>query len=694
MNKIPFVFKNKGDKLFNTGSKDISFIHVYTRLLNKYGISQKRIVELSLELTADEQLSAEIKPIKHTPEISAAKKSGVLNPERITEIRACMAAIAKFKGIENVVIEQATTQKITGSYIKASSTNIKLEDVIKFNEKNIRKQGLYNILDGNLSDLQVLHNAINEAYELRILQSILYNWRFWEELFRKAIINGKLRVIKILLAQPYSDMAKERTHTFGTENITRFENFNNHLKTLIGGIHTLMEDFNKKDREDKISIELRLFYRPASIPVYQCLDKEEKNKVTFWGIFWQNNTAFKGPHLQLIGNKNKANLVQKVTDYFKEIWEDISVPTDSFNWYKHLKEKKTIPINLEEDYQLTLNNFEKAYRLKTFTNFHKSKPKWIIFNCFYYGSEDKQSNLILKLDLQKRIAKVEVKRSKNIYYGTITKLRHSFAIYLHSVDPHKSDKVIFIHIHIQGDDLSSGKNFYAIYNNLDNTTGVPYAQLMRLVQKGNLEEKDKAEKTMFKLKDKKIKIANSLSANYTYHFKREERGLFYKMLQEEIINAKDEIYFLGHGPVHFKSSMQDYFNKHKEIIINHEIRINRIILNDKVHPEFITYLVDLKEQETTANYFRLFVSKFKIPILSDLILIDPQTSNSIAIHNYFKNEWDNSDSYPIKMEVIKSDRRMIKNAHDTCLDYLKQAEPMIKELTSVKAITRWGQSME
>lgn len=714
-------------------------IHVICRLffeVDPKKITQEMLVDISKELEEKNSYTqSEFKAIKDTAEISnAKKKKNKIEPERVQEILACLEEILNLRGIniENITpIKDGLSVKFTYDKKKA----VDFASITRINTTILKHYGLLNILD--TEPLIQIKSWLVKAAELRVLQSCLYNFEgSWEEILKDALEHGNLRKIKFLFAQPYSVAANERAHTISPKNEDPIEYFTHRTQGIIGGIVNLAKKYNgriKKGVNEPYHIEIRLYYRPCSIPIYQCLDQNGNNLMTFFGIFWQHISSLKAPHFQISGLGGK--LVEMITAHFKQIWEDYyedkktqnEKSVQALNWHQIGGAQKTISMDLSSSNTHLFKKLKEAYRLKSFSNYTRATPEWIYFVCYYHNREKKPRAFLLQVDPTKRIVKVKHTARGNIYYGTLTKLHSSYSIFLHNVTPNATERIISLNVYVGAKGFDNEDNFFGVYNNNDPITGFPYAQVMILKKvreedlnnindekyfdKINKEDNfpndlPEIKKYAPTLREKMIDLQNELShlndktnrlgGNYTFRFEDRKKNEFYKRLKDEIRFANHEIYFLGHGPIHFPNAsdrfMPEYFEDHLSLL-KKGVRMYRLLLNAEVDQSFVESLKVIKSQSKIRDLYKLYVPFHPpIPMVADLVLIDPDESAQTAILTYTRTKMRGNErlTYPIKIEVRREskDISVIKDFHETCREYMN-ADKLMRELNTVEEIEEY-----
>lgn len=658
------------------------------------------------------------KAIGFLSELSESKKAkSKTKPERIKEIWACLRKMLELRGY---YIERLPSSK--DNNVSISRTFKKQEPFIyppEVNTSVFEENGLVDFLSTGAWKDNKFETALDNAYGVEILQSSLNNWSLTTRILEDALNNGKLCRIKFLLGQPYSNIVEGRSHTFGLSSKNQFNFMNGELEKAIVGIHDMIKEYHgklKPGTTDKFDIQLRIYYRYTSIPIYRFLDSENENMVTFWGIYWQHASSIDLPHFEVRGSDSV--LENTIKAHFDNIWEDIYVSvSQKFSWKKHLGEQKTLIVDESTNTNGLLKNLRKAYELKHFAHLKKDF-NWISFKCFYHNFSGELSDMLLQIDPVNRVAKVSETSNGNEYCGTATKLHNTYSVFLHT-KIEDSDRTVFINIPIGSSNLDSEKTRFGIYNNCDVNYGSPYASIMilQLIKDVDLYdeidndwkrlEPDLKDKKIFlppdiwnprskqKKKNKNEKDKNfNIKYNFTYYYQEEEKEkeTYYNLFIKEISKAKTEVYFLGHGPVNFLNAPDDFVKKYlgmHEDMLRRGVKIYRILLNPDVNVEFINSVRSIKEDIDATNNFKLFAAKHKIPFIADLALIDPNNKKkkkALLSHTISKN---GDDYYPTKLEVLKgkSDSDVIDNLHTTCRDAMKNVA-FIEELKTMKDVEK------
>lgn len=671
--------------------------------------TQKQLVEQSARWIESGILASDgFVPARNNAELSKAKKRDTGIPEeRAREIRLCLEEMMHLRGFEitRYPADSRSTKYLKIQYRRTDASPKPFIEAPSINIDKLRDYGLLDIISNKPVEHQIFRDALMKSYELRILQSSLFNWREFIELLEHALTNGPLCKVKLLFGQPYSSVAKARAHTFGIRGEDQFEHINSEIKKAVGSITQLAEKYNGRPKpggKDMYEIQLRLYYRPTAVPLYQCRDHKGGNLLTLMGVYWEYKSSFKSPHFAISAPHGK--LIRTLDKQFDFIWEDTENEHD-FNWRRHLGRQRTRILLNGDANQKLMKLFKEAYFLQPFAIYHEKKPQWIHFKCFYHNFRNEQREFLLQIAPNERIAKISKTQNKNTYYGVVIKLHSSYALFLHTTNENTSNRIIFLNIPVGGTHLSDKKLRFAIYNNNDEENGSPYSQLMLLRR---LKNKRAFKKKKFKfdqfipfLKEKKIGISSELwngvnqpfgklNEDYMYHFNSREKSIFYKNLKGQLANAKNEIYFLGLAPIHFSSSdvelMDDYIQLHEDLIRKKGIQIYRILLEPKADKRFIESILSIKKDPEIADAYRLFVAQTPIPVLNDLVLIDPEEpSSQTAILAFIKMRKNADISVPIRLEVIRKNARIIDILYDTCLNYINNSE-LVKELSTVADI--------
>ena len=711
---------------WNNLSPDGVVIHAICIYFRKKGIKQNQLPDLTKKFRKE---ITPYKVIKYERQISSAKTE---EGDDVKEIRGCLEKLLLIGGYvlsdDYYVPDKKTIKnsepdkysKLPFTFKKINKNGIDIKAGPTLNTKELGQYGITGILDKHPFHNKEHKEAIKNAYELRILQSSFYSWRQTREVIKDALYNGQLRKIKILLAQPYSTMATERAHTFGGKDEDQFKNINDELEESILGLMNLAKELKKKKG---YKIELRLYYRPNSFPMYQCLDRDGKNIITHIGLFWQGKSSYNSPHFKIEGAD--SSLLPALNNHFNEIWktkeekelEDSKLSKTAtnkspkpFNWKTFLGEKSTTIIEQDQDYKSLFKNLQKAYYLRFFSNYSNENPKWIYFKCFYHNFHNEARDFLLQIDPEQRIAKITETELGNKYYGIVTKLHDSYSVYLHTNNDISPDRTIFMNIPVGGMKMRNKKYCFTIYNNNHTRDGSPYSQIM-ILQKipsklGYKDVKNDFRDFSPEIKDKMSIIPKDLwnlnnpselkvIHNYVFYYRQDEREKFYQKVMMELSRAKKELYFLGYGPIHFPDINQrflvKYLDKHQELLES-GVQVYRILLDKTVNKEFLEAMINIKKDKRLKDTYKIYVAKHPIPFVADVALIDPtHNRNRSAVLLYTKTRPNSGPNYnrPIKMEVLKNtktDKEVLENLYTNCIDYIALAKKniLLEELVSVK----------
>jgi len=678
--------------------------------------AQKDIPSLTKRLISKKVLPPGIKPIKYESELSQAKKVDSNTAEkRRKEIKETLEAIMQVLAITIQKYPTKANGKVI--YQRAEEKSISIEPTPKLNKEVLVKNGLTGIVPKEPFHKEKVEAYFNEASELRILQSSFYNWREVTLLLKDALEKGKLSKVQILLGQPYSQMTTERAHTFGLESENQFNYMNGELEKSILGIIALVNEFKGKKNPNTnkpYEIQLRLYYQSTAIPLYQWRKANGDNMVTLMGVFWQHKSSYGLPHFEIKGSE--GDLIATIDEHFETLWQKkAEAPRDNFNWYLHLGRRKTMIIHESLNHNQFLTNIKAAYELKPFSNYSKTTPNWIYFQCQYYNYLNKPRQFLLQIDPEKRIAKISRTYRENTYYGVVSKLHNSYTVYFHTKNHQNLKRTIFLNIPVGEMSLDAKEIRFAIYNNSDVITGSPYAHIMLLRKLASEEAYVDIMESIIpeyftELMDKKIFIPSQLwnpesedniriKYNYSYYYDPNQKDIYYEKIATELAKAKAEIYFLGHGPLHFpeakNSYLEDYLKAHYNLLVEHGIKITRVLLNKFVNKAFVDSLIKIKENPEIADLYQLYVPLgANIPILCDICLVDPDDINDgFAILNTAATRSRNvkNQNTPIKMEVIRNNKRdskILDNYQGICNDYIRAAKngDFVKSLNTVQEI--------
>lgn len=642
-------------------------------------------------------------------ELSNAKRRYTsITRDKTTKVLKSLYQLSLYRGLEIVDIKRVD-KRLELNFERKKDKKIEFLDPTSVNVKSLKENGVVKIEDREPSK-EVGYN-IKEAYELRILQSCLYGWENdWEEKIKDGIINGKLRKIKFLLAQTYSNTASNRAHTINEGAPDPIYSFNQRVVAIVSQIinffNTIKGELDANMLQE-VSFEVKLYFHSTPIPIYQLLDREGGSIVCYYGIFWQHKSSRLGPHIKINGSRGR--LIDFVNNHFEKIWSNDYESNQQLDWYTINGLSKNIRIYPVDSKLKVFNLLENAFSMRHFSNYHNEKPYWLNFRCYYHNKADERREFLLEIDLEHQKARITDTQRKSTYYGLAFKLGRSCSIIVHTRNESSPARLIYINFYLRTENLESQeKAMFGVYNNCDYATGFPYAQLIVIqpVINKDLETPSndilarEFEENAPSIKEKKIDIEyeefsltdeNRNKGSYIFTFNGKTSDFFYERLKKEISFARHEICFLGHGPNHFpvgnKNLMRSYFDSHKQLIKQHGVEIHRILLKDTVSEEFIEIMKDIKDDKEISDKYYLYLATQNLPIIADMVLIDPEDDNKTAILTYTMTKNLTKVTFPIKMEVIKDKNRLINSFNRTFSEYLNMRNSgFIKELNSAKDI--------
>lgn len=697
MNSYHSDYKEVGVKKHSEIGQKIDYL---CQLLNEEErITQTQLVALSALFIEKEILDPQVfHPIGNTSNLSKAKKHSITLPkERVKQIFNCIEKMAEAYGYANIQYPGPKDKKAKLIFSKIPQHPDLPRKPRGVQRKELQNNGVTGLVETMPLEHTEFYKEFFKAQKLRIIQSTLYNWKDFTRKLERALIHKNLFDVKILLGQPYSEVAFSRSHTLGLDRDDQFNFFNQELEQAITKILKIIEELNgtpKKGTEHTYNIELKIYHRTTAFPLYQCLDENDRNLFALVGHFWEHNSSYLNPHLVITGMS--GTYLKSINDHFLCIWNE--EPTASLNWKDVVSKQKTLEVKKGTDIENLFYTLRKAFYLRPFTVYHADQPKWLYFKCFYYNFDNEATEFLLQIAPNRRIARVSETGKNNIYYGTVTELHGSYSLYLHTIGP-DSDRIIFINLPVGASKLQSHEYRLAIYSNNDPKTGAPYTQLMivnRLDKEEEYEHKDLSQLSYLIpfLKEKKIQISGnlqnldhyhweSLNEEYIYHFNEGEKEIYYQNLQRELLAAKNDIIFLGFAPAKYRFSDQpgadskekDYYSLLKELVTDRKIKITRILVTNTISEEFKVSLIDLHKSKLLGNSYRLYVTKNHIPFPSNIVLIDPDDSQfRRGILSFIKTKKSDGSQRPIRMEAIKHDHQIIENLFETCLGYINNIE--------------------
>lgn len=674
--------------------------------------NQEVLIRFCMQLIEEKIIESTIS--LSTSKLATYKNNGLSKPQikEASEIDRVLKKALNSRCLEIINSEGIRTKegkdKIIVKYKRIEGEKKNYQDPKSVKNRVFRKHGLVDIIDSEPSEQ--LGPVLKDATELRILQSCLYGWEDkWEEKIKAGIENGNLSKIKFLLTQPYSQTAQIRAHTINKGHENPVIAFNQRVKTIIDQIINFSKKYvnpDKKYNGKLVQIDIKLYYNPSPISIYQCLDEKEENITTFFGIFWNDISSRVTQHFKIQGND--GDLIQRVNNNFNSIWNNNFVEENfPLDWQKVNLYKKNITINVDQNNREQFTLMDRSFLLNSFSNVHKSNPDWTSFICHYHNKDNKKRSFLLDIDTNKGISRIRETINENLYYGQFYSLGRSYSVIAHTTRNKNPDRIIYINFFGSSERLKDTNRFlFGIYNNSEVNTSFPYAQLMMLerieyvktIQK-DFNKENESSLTAFQeyshsIREKKIDIEYEESAligneyhrgNYTLSLSPQSREAFYKRLSQEINRAEHEIIFLGHGPNHFpqgnKNLMFKYFESHKNLV-KKGVQIYRVLLKKEVSSIFKEQLIQIKNNAEIGSNYRVFLSKVNIPIIVDLVMIDFDEESRTAILTYTKTReiLGTAVTYPIKMDVIKDKYEIIRSFMNTCNEYLNLENDLIEEL--------------
>ena len=167
-----------------------------------------------------------------------------------------------------------------------------------------------------------VRQSFRKAKDIQILQTFLPKWSS----LGSAITNAEN--IRILLIEPYSDMAHQRG--LDLEHNEEGTPFND---LIIGSVRMIIRTVHTEGLGDIVKLR---FYRSApAISMYSAID-HEGNPKRFIGIFWHHKTTIASPIIQVTGHRER--IANSTDDHFESLWEQAGedVPLDGKAFNSHL----------------------------------------------------------------------------------------------------------------------------------------------------------------------------------------------------------------------------------------------------------------------------------------------------------------------------------------------------------------------
>jgi hypothetical protein len=447
--------------------------------------------------------------------------------QRAQQIVKTLTAMLKIKGIEITGELKSTARVFRVPYRHFEEKSHPVRP-FKMASANFKKVGLENVITNDPIRSGDFKQELLKAYELRILQSAFYDQHQTAELIDNAIEKGTLTRVKILLAQPHSNAAKERAHTYGNNDIDQLPFFNSRIWEAVTRLQRLQFKYHDKvnpETGERISIKVRLYARPPVIPVYQLRDASGRSRMIRFGIFWRQASSFDSPHFQVWGNE--GILKETIEDHFDTIWDDLATKSgkgkpksgksdksggqkvenkleeelldlDKINGqdeaYRYSR-SFTIKVDLEnESIPAVRERFEGAREVRfLFPWATKQRSDYLYFKCYYFKPNDTASSCALRFDRSSSTVSVSNTNQGSIYRGVAVRRHNSFAMFLVGVNEGANQRIMTLNIPVGGGSMDRMEHF-AIYSNIDIDDGSPYSQLMLLhrIDKETFDSKDPA----------------------------------------------------------------------------------------------------------------------------------------------------------------------------------------------------------
>lgn len=662
-------------------------------------LTQGKVVQQSKIWKKEGVIPAEeLKEIQSSAELSRAmnnrsdKQKRTASKQRAKEMVALLKRMCHTYGyrIEKCVEKGKTTVLVYYTEVEP------LADAVQHfnpNKQGLTAHSLMDVIDKEPTLHPDFSAALMECHEVRILQSAFYDAHDIMAKLGQALEVGKVCKVKILLAQPFSQAAKDRSHTYGDKRENQYTLFNNKVMEAISGITVLHSRYHgEKKLGYEIDIQLRLYYDTPSLPIYQCMGPQENNELLLCGVFWRKTSSFNKPHLLFRGNQGQ--FIRSIEDHFNATWHDVNEGRpNEFDWPKQLGQRNTFPVNPDLDTTQLFSFLRKSSQLAFFFRRSTNRaPYWCSFKAFYYNFANTPRNFLLQVNPIDGIARITNTHNGSDYEGLAVRLHDSFSLFLHSANPNGENRIITLRIPVGETKLEHKALRFAIYSNTDINSGSPYSQMMllrKLEDINNYEQiQEEPENYTPFLEEKKISMPSHLwnknslremdvRETYQLSFESRHRDKYFELLRRELTKVRNEVYFLGYAPETNAPDMDHeilhrYYDLHWELLSERKIRVHRILLDPVgANGSFKAYMESLMESKNAEQDLRFYASKRRIPILNDLILIDPKSKNShTAILSFLHRRKINSGSTPIRLEVIKQDTGIVQNLLDTCLEFM------------------------
>lgn len=114
------------------------------------------------------------------------------------------------------------------------------------------------------------------------------------------------------------------------------------------------------------------------------------------------------------------------------------------------------------------------------------------------------------------------------------------------------------------------------------------------------------------------------------------------------------------------------------------------MLNHNLDKNFIRSIIEIKRDPKLSSFYRLYVAKYTIPIITDVVLID---YGEVFILTYLEQSLgltQQLESYPIKMEVIRGNGSLMSGFYNTINQYIVNAgNGLVEQLSTAEEIEEW-----